>query len=281
VPATYFLTSRLALKHRRLARALAAHGEIGTHTDQHQLLGGAPPDSQAAWLRRTQEELTRLLGRPVGGLRPPEEQFDTATLTQWLRVGGTYVFGANNSRVAAPELLPVGSDTVLLLARVTDDDVIAAHSLGPDPVRELTHRYLDDFKRVRALGGLYLLSYHSQLLARPELVPALANLARVIATDDHIWRATAGEVASWWRARADVRVAARRDANGDVVISVLNRGATSLEGAILRVVLGPEERVVRSNLRQLSAAAGVARLALPAIGPGEVRSFSLSMAGRT
>ena len=279
VPATYFLTSRLALKHRRLTRALAAHGEIGTHTDQHQLLGGAPPDSQAAWLQRTQQDLTRLLGRPVAGLRPPEEQFDTATLTQWLRAGGTYVFGANNSRVAAPELLPVGSDTVLLLARVTDDDLITAHSLGPDPVRELTDRYLSDFKRVRALGGLYLLSYHSQLLARPDLVPALANLARAVAADDRIWRATAGEVATWWRARADLRVAARRDATGDITISVHNVGAAPVEDAILRVVLGPDERVVRSGVRQVPAAAGVARLALPTIGPGEVRTLSLKVAG--
>jgi peptidoglycan/xylan/chitin deacetylase (PgdA/CDA1 family) len=279
VPATYFLTSRLALKHRRLTRALAAHGEIGTHTDQHQLLGGAPPDSQAAWLRRTQEELTRLVGRPVAGLRPPEEQFDTTTLAQWLLAGGTYVFGANNSRVAAPELLQVGSDTVLLLARVTDDDLIAAHALGPNPVRDLTDRYLSDFKRVRALGGLYLLSYHSQLLARPDLVPALANLARAVAADDRIWRATAGEVATWWRARADLRVAARRDANGDVMISAHNLGAASLEGAILRVELGPGERVVRSDVRQLAAAAGVARLALPTIGPGEARTVSFTVAG--
>jgi peptidoglycan/xylan/chitin deacetylase (PgdA/CDA1 family) len=277
VPATYFLTSQLALKHRRLARALAAHGEIGTHTDRHQLLGGAPPDSQAAWLQRTQQELTGLLGRPVAGLRPPEEQFDTATLAQWLRVGGGggYVFGANNSRVAAPELLPLGNDTILMLARVTDDDVIATHALGPNPVRELTHHYLSDFRRVRALGGLYVLSYHSQLLARPELVPVLANVARALAADDRIWRVTAGEVADWWRAKAHLRVAAGRHANGNIIISVYNAGAASVEGAIVRVVLGPDERVARSEIRQLPGAPGVARLALPTIGPGEARTLSL------
>ncbi|MFN2564513.1 MAG: polysaccharide deacetylase family protein [Gemmatimonadaceae bacterium] len=279
MPATYFLTSSLALKYRRLTRALAAHGEIGTHTDRHQLLGGAPVDSQAAWLARTQQELTRLLGHPVGGLRPPEEQFDTVTLVQWRRVGGTYVFGANNARVAAPELLPVGGDTVLLLARATDDDVIAAHALGPDPVRELTDRYLTDFKRVRALGGLYLLSYHSQLLARPELVPALANLARAVVADSGVWHATAGEVAAWWRARADLRVSARRDTNGIVTVTAHNRGAAPVEGAIARVVLGPGERITRSGVRQLPAPPGVARVALPAIGPGEARSFSVAVAG--
>jgi peptidoglycan/xylan/chitin deacetylase (PgdA/CDA1 family) len=281
VPATYFLTSNLALKHRRLVRALAAHGEIGTHTDRHQLLGGAPADSQAAWLRRTQQDLTRLIGRPVHGLRPPEEQFDTTTLVEWRRAGGSYVFGANNSRVAAPELLSIGADTVVLLARVTDDDVIAVHTVGPDPARALTERYRTDFARVRALGGLYLLSYHSQLLARPELVPALANLARTVAADDRVWRATAAEVAAWWRAKADLRVTARRDTSGAVTVSVHNRGTSPVSGAVVRVVLGPGERAVQSDARRLPAPPGVARLALPTIGPGESRTFSLGVAART
>jgi peptidoglycan/xylan/chitin deacetylase (PgdA/CDA1 family) len=281
VPATYFLTSKLALKHRRLARALAAHGEIGTHTDRHQLLGGEPADSQVAWLRRTQQDLTRLLGHPVLGMRPPEEQFDTATLFAWMRAGGTYMFGANNSRVAAPELLPIGSDTLVLLARVTDDDLIAVHSMGPDPVRALTRRYLADFARVRALGGLYLLSYHSQLLARPELVPALANVARAVAADERTWRTTTGEVAAWWRAKADLRVTARRDTAGLVLLSVHNQGTTPIRDAVLRVVLGPGERGVQSDARRLPAPAGVARLALPTIGPGEVRTFSVSVTAAT
>jgi peptidoglycan-N-acetylglucosamine deacetylase len=279
VPGTYFLTSKLALKNRRLTRALAAHGEIGTHTDRHQLLGGAPADSQAAWLRRTQQELTRLLGRPVRGLRPPEEQFDTTTLVQWLRIGGEYVFGANNSRVAAPELLPLGIDTLLLFARVTDDDVIAVHNTGPDPVRTLTEQYLTDFARVRALGGLYLLSYHSHLLARPELVPALAKLARAVAADQRVWRATAGDVAAWWRARASLKVSARRDGNGLVTVSVQNRGVVPIRGAVVRVALGSGERAVTSDLRRLRAPAGVARLVLPTIGPGEARTLALTVAG--
>jgi peptidoglycan/xylan/chitin deacetylase (PgdA/CDA1 family) len=279
LPATYFLTSNLALKYRRLARALAAHGEIGTHTDRHQLLGGAPADSQAAWLRRTRDDLTRLLGRPVHGLRPPEEQFDTTTLAEWVRAGGAYVFGANNSRVAAPELLSVRGDTVVLLARATDDDVIAVHTGGADPVRALSDRYRADFAKVRALGGLYLLSYHSQLLARPELVPALANLARTIADDDRVWKTTAGDVAAWWRAKADLRVIARRDSGDIVTVSVRNQGAEAVTDAVVRVVLGPGERGVRSELRLLLGAPdGVARLALPRLGPGEERTFTLTVA---
>jgi hypothetical protein len=211
-------------------------------------------------------------------LRPPEEQFDAATLASWLRAGGSYVFGANDSRVAAPELLPVGADTLVLLARVTDDDVIALHAAGvPDPVRTLTERYLADFARVRALGGLYLLSYHSQLLARAELVPVLAKVARAVAADDDVWRATAGEVAAWWRARADLMVTARRDAKGVVEVTVVNRGATTVEHAVLRVALGPGERAVEADAPRLPAPAGLARLALPPLGRGETRTVLVAV----
>ena len=275
VPATYFLTSNLALKYRRLSRALAAHGEIGTHTDRHQLLGGAPPDSQAAWLRRTRDDLARLLGRPVQGLRPPEEQFDSVTLAAWAQTGGTYVFGANDARVAAPELLAVGGGTIVLLARATDDDVAALRGLGPDPVRALGDRYRSDFARIRALGGLYLLSYHSQLLARAELVPALARLARTIAADEAVWRTTAGEASSWWRARAGVRIEARRDGGGIVTIVVRNGGPRPVADAVLRLTLGPGERGVHSDLPLLVAAEGTARVALPTLPAGAALTFTV------
>jgi hypothetical protein len=169
---------------------------------------------------------------------------------------------------------------VLLFARATDDDVIAVHSTGLDPVRELTHRYLADFARIRALGGLYLLSYHSQLLARPELVPVLAKLAREVAADPNVWRATAGDVAVWWRAKANLRVDSRRDTSGNVSVSVRNSGPSSVNGATLRVMLGPDERV-RSSLRQLQSSPGVARLVLPEIKSGETQTVWLSVtAGR-
>ncbi len=280
LPATYFLTSNLALKYRRLTRALAAHGEIGTHTDRHQLLGGAPADSQAAWLRRTRDDLARMVGRPVNGLRPPEEQFDTTTLAEWARVGGVYVFGANNSRVAAPELLLVGGDTIVLLARATDDDLIALHTGGPNVVRTLTRRFRADFAKVRALGGLYMFSYHSQLLSRPELVPVLADLARTIAADDQVWKTTAGDVAGWWRAKADLSVSARRDTSDVVTVSVTNQGSSAVADAVIRIVLAPGERADETPLRRLPAPDGVARLALPPIEPGQARLFTVRISRR-
>lgn len=92
-------------------------------------------------------------------------------------------------------------------------------------------------------------------------------------------RATAGDVAAWWRARADVGVTAQRDTNGVVRVSVKNHGAATVVGAVVRVVLGPEERAVRSDLRPLPAPAGIARLELPSIFPGQARTFLMTVHG--
>ena len=121
---------------------------MGTHSENHRLLGGVPEASQRTRLELTRRDLTGITRRPVLGLRPPQEQFDEATMRAWLAVGGTYLFGANNSRVAAPELLAIGGDTLVLLGRVSPDDFIAA---APGASRDPA--WLDGDLPARAVQG--------------------------------------------------------------------------------------------------------------------------------
>jgi hypothetical protein len=68
----------------------------------------------------------------------------------------------------------------------------------------------------------------------------------------------------------DVRVTgptARRDSSSIVTVSVHNRGGGGVTDAVVRVILGPGERAVRSDARRLPAPPGVARLALPTLNP--------------
>ena len=277
VRGTYFLTSELARRHERLTRTIAEHDEIGTHSENHRLLGGESPAVQRRRLALTQSHLRDLLGAPVAGLRPPEEQFDMATLSAWLEAGGTYVFGANNSRAAAPELLEVGGDTVVLLGRANVDDFDAASLASRGSLDEIVREYLAEYQKVRALGGLYLLSYHSQLLARPELVPALARIARRIRADTAVWLTTASEVVDWWRARAAVRVAATRTGAHTLEVTVHNTGAETVRGLVARVTLGDGERASGGG-RVLKSDAGILRFAVPALPPGGRRTFRFSLA---
>ncbi|MGH7470407.1 MAG: polysaccharide deacetylase family protein [Longimicrobiales bacterium] len=275
ITGTYFLTSRLALRNKRLSRALARAGEVGTHSENHRRLGGAPSQVQRARLRATQRDLSRLLGSPVAGLRPPEEQFDTSTMAAWLAADGHYLFGVNDARAAAPELLRIGNDTLVLVGRIGGDDFAIA---GPGAVRDLqvmTTQFLNELTQARALGGLFLFSYHSQLIARPELVPVLARVARVTAADSSLWPATAGEVATWWRTRAALHVTTRERVPNALIVTVHNRGHRVVSYAVARIALPHARRVVGATTTRLSADTGMVRLALPPIPSGGTLTFTV------
>jgi peptidoglycan/xylan/chitin deacetylase (PgdA/CDA1 family) len=273
VPSSFFLTSDLGRRHRRLVGRLGRIGEIGSHSENHQLLGGLAAQLQRVRLERTQRGLADLLGERVSGLRPPQEQFDRATMQAWLDVGGTYLFGANDGRAAAPELLQVGQDTLVLLSRITPDDAALAGSSSTPTAAAAV--FLDDFAHVRALGGLYALSYHSHLLSQPEQVPALALVARAIAADSTVWIATASDLAAWWRARAGLQATVRARSARELIVTVRNTRTARIDNAVVRISLPHAPRSVRSDAALLPAEPGLARVILPPLDGGAVREFSL------
>ena len=282
VRGTWYVVSQLARRNERLLHRLARNGEVGTHTENHQVLAGVPVARQQERLRLTQKELKAMLGHPVGGLRPPEEQFDRNTLRAWLDAGGDYVFGANDSRGASPELLPVDDDTLVLLGRVNNDDVISVRRVGDLDVGRLTEEYLAAFEKVRALGGLFIMSYHSQYLSRPELVPVVAAVARRLKADTSVWLTTGGEAAAWWRARFAVRVTTTTTADGLLTVHALNGSTRPLAGVVVRIELPEGWRAPRAGAAAgatlLDAPPSAVRLALPTLAPGAPHDATLRLA---
>lgn len=275
VRSTFYLTSELAQGYARLSRRLAQWGEIGTHGENHRLLGGLSGVEQRLRLATSQRELLQLVGSEAKGLRPPEEQFDTATMSAWLAAKGNYLFGANDSRAASPELLRIGRDTLVLVGRVASDDfavTAAGRSLMPGALAAI---FLGEYERVRALGGHYVLSYHSQVLAKPELVPSLATVARRLAADTAaVWVATVGEVAEWWRARAQIEARAR--VAGDRMRVVVRNGSDrTVSGAVVRVTIPDSKRVGRADGRLLPADRRTVRLLVPPLPARATKTFTV------
>jgi peptidoglycan/xylan/chitin deacetylase (PgdA/CDA1 family) len=279
VRSSFFVMSDLASRNKRLTRKMLEIGEVGTHTENHQLLGGQPLATQIERLHVTRSDLGKLTRIDVAGLRPPEEQFDMTTMRAWLASGGTYLLGANDSRCAAPELLPVGRDTLLLVPRVFDDDftVMTPHDWRrPSVVRSL---FAADIEKARAVGGLYLLSYHSQLLSRPEYVPVLARIARDLKADSSVWIATAGDVATWWmdRARLDILVAPTTNA---LDVTVRNRGDRTVSNAVVLVTL-PKGKVLRgASAPAVMRADGTVGITLPPLAARSTRVVRVILAPR-
>jgi len=277
VPGTFFVISDLARRNTKLTRRLSVAGEVGSHTENHNLLGGVKRARQFERLAVTQHDLTGILGAKVAGLRPPEEQFDEATMSGWLAAGGSYIVGANDSRSASPELIPEGRDTLTLLPRTGDDDFgVLAPGESQDP-KATAALLQSEFGWIHALGGLYALSYHSQLLSRPEHLPALAHLARSIAADTSVWITTANSIASWWRARAGVQASTRIVDANRLEIVVRNRGAGMVHGSVVRVDLPTASSAsTTSSGRLLPSDTGTARVLIPVLPP---RSTTIVVVG--
>jgi peptidoglycan/xylan/chitin deacetylase (PgdA/CDA1 family) len=263
VRGTYFLTSDIAREEHRLTRAMAAFGEVATHSENHDLLGGTPFERQLARLQITRLDLYELTDSAVVGLRPPEEQFDSATMRAWVEAGGRYLLGSNDSRGAAPELLRLGSDTLVLVPRAFADDFEAT---GPKYRRAphlVTAVMRADAARAKAVGGLYVLSYHSQLLSRPEYTGVLGAMARQLVNDKDVWLATAAEVADWWRRRAAVSAEVTRVTDEELVLLVRNRGEAALDDVVISTTLPPGRRAV--GARNITPTDGGATIALPRV----------------
>jgi peptidoglycan/xylan/chitin deacetylase (PgdA/CDA1 family) len=279
VPGTFYLVSDLAERHPELVDRMAAAGEVGTHTENHATLGG-PVEVQRQRLERTQAQLAKLSGSRVAGLRPPEEQFDSGTLLAWREAGGQYLFGANDGRSASPELVEVGGAPFVLIGRVVDDDFITVRRARiSDPAR-LAADQLEAFDKVRSLGGLFVMSYHSNMLARPATVPALGIVARRLRADSTVWLTTAKSAASWWLGRHRLATSATTSRDGVVSVTVRNDGPTDVPtfGLLVTVPRGDLESL-RGDGGAVVVTHGLMRVRVPELAPGASYSTSITLSG--
>jgi hypothetical protein len=242
------------------------------------LFGGRPLPRQIERLRQTRASLERIIGGDVRGLRPPEEQFDEATMSAWAGADGEYLYGANDARCAAPELLLVNHrrDTLTLVPRVFADDftAIGRPLRPPSMVRETLER---DMETARAVKGRYVLSYHSQLLSRREYVPVLASVARQLAADSSVWIATAGDVAQWWLARSRLLARVTRVASDALDVEVHNFAPTEARDVTVLVQL-PKGHTVVGDATPASERDGVARIRLSRLPPRQITRMRLRLA---
>ena len=279
-PGTFFLVSDLAGAHDDLVADMARLGEIGTHSESHAAFGG-PVEVQRSRLERTQEQLSEMVGGPVLGLRPPEERFDVATLLAWRQAGGLYVFGATDGRSASPELVELDGGPFVLIGRTADDDFLTVRRAGiTDPARLATDQ-LEAFEKSRALGGLYIMSYHSNMLSRPETAPAIGTVARRLRAERGVWLTTTADVAEWWLARHALDLSVAQSDSGALTVTARNTGKHPLPRSTVTVTLPRGARAVADSAPELRTPAGTARVALPRLPAGMTHTTVLTLAGAT
>jgi hypothetical protein len=117
-----------------------------------------------------------------------------------------------------------------------------------------------DFARARSLSGLYVLSYHSQLLARAEYVPTLASVARHIAADSSVWLTTADEIAEWWLARSQLDIRVARPSSNQIEVIVRNPSRQVIERTGIQLTLPRGKRIHAASVPHAMISEGMARL---------------------
>jgi peptidoglycan/xylan/chitin deacetylase (PgdA/CDA1 family) len=246
LPGSFFPVSQLVLEDDELAGALAGAGEVGTQTSDNRPVAGLSRRDQLLRLRRSWTDIRGWTGVGPVGLRPPEETLDTNTLEAWREVGGRYILATNEARSASPEVYLVGGGTVILIPRLMKDDFNVFVQDGAFRGERLTEAFLAGAKKIRAIGGLAVVSTHTQILGSGGRLDAFRTLADTVRAEGDWWISEAGSVAQWWSQKAAIRVAflpTEAEASESQEVTSPDSLPSAAE-PILISVEGPEEEAV-------------------------------------
>jgi peptidoglycan/xylan/chitin deacetylase (PgdA/CDA1 family) len=235
------VVTQLAVQNPELAPRLRAAGEIGSHSADHRQIAGRRWGTQLTGMWKARSDIAEWSGVPPLGLRPPRELYDRSTLEAWGRLGGLYLAASNDARSAAPEIFTVRSGPVVVLPRVVDDDYTVMVTRGKNSSAALQSELEASLQKIRSLGGLHLLTLHSQLINNNRRIDAVEAVVDAAAAVGDVWIARAGDVAEWWldRSQLELRVEERTDRSA--VLTIANHGDQTVTSVWIHVYL-PEAR---------------------------------------
>ena len=129
-------------------------------------------------------------------------------------------------------------------------------------------------EKMRSLGGLSLVTTHTQLIDSKRRVDAIADAARAARDFGDVWLARTSEIAEWWLARSELKLTVRERGDRSAFLNVRNNGASAVESAWLHVHL-PEDVTTFAApelgdiILESHYEAGGLHVRLPTVGPGE------------
>jgi hypothetical protein len=199
-------------------------------------------------------EIENWTGSPPAGLRPPEEGADFETLRAWHAVGGSYVVGLNDGRTGSPEVHAVEDGKVVLLPRTIKDDynlLMQERLLRP---AEFSSALLEGVDKMWSLGGLALLTVHSELAGTERFMGPVGTVLDHVSAERGWWLATGSEVAEWTLARWNADLGIVRVSEDRIEVRVRAPEDRPLRGAWVELTLpeGSEGWAPESESRALA-----------------------------
>jgi peptidoglycan-N-acetylglucosamine deacetylase len=198
IRASFFIPGRVAERHTaQVQQIIAAGHEVGHHGYTHTSPTKLGPEAEENELIKGLEILNSL-GANVRGYRSPAWDFSPYTLDLLVKHGFTY--SSNLMDDIKPYRHPQ-HDIIELPVHWTLDDAPhfwfdgASWNKTIRTAAEVRALWAEEFAGIRAMGGLFMLTMHPQIIGRPGRLLMLEELLVWLKSHSDVWIATAGEVA--------------------------------------------------------------------------------------
>jgi peptidoglycan/xylan/chitin deacetylase (PgdA/CDA1 family) len=223
--------------------SLARDFDVGYHGDVHEGFKDQSSEQQQKRIETMLSQMKTVIpdSGKFTGFRAPFESFD-ATTNKLLQKNGIrhHVIDPAGGDVRLPSFIKqagVGVEEALIaLPRTTRDDInLAKENLTTE---QITQALIDDFDLAQDMGGMGLLSIHSQNYSNdaPLTLAMPGFLKHLTRHKDEVWMASATDIANWWRERERFKLSAR-NLGRRLEFNITITGKTPLEGGSLTVML--------------------------------------------
>lgn len=238
---TFYVLTSVGKQYPDVLQSLARDFEIGYHGDVHDNFKGQASSVQQQRINTMQAEMKEVLHdtSSVTGFRAPFESYDANTEKILVKSGiRHHTVDPARSDARLPELVKIDNvkDALVILPRTQRDDInLDKEGLSQE---KLAQALIDDFDLAFEMGGLGLLSIHSQNYGTDAPLTAAmpAFLAHLKKYRSQVWLASGTEVANWWRERERLKLSSR-NLGRRLEFNLSVTGKTALLGGSLTVML--------------------------------------------
>jgi len=228
VNGSFFLLSSLAESNSDLVKMLAKNGEIGLHGNTHIEFKDQPYEVQFEELEKSKRSLERISRQRIIGFRPPYGSYDDNTIRALTKAGLNYlVCGIIEGTNLGPNFIPYLDDFIIIPKPNKDDyDLFYRDSITkPEAV---FNELKDEFDRIDDLGGFYVLTFHSQILAVDTNCRVIAEMIDYM-KGKKVWITTWQELTDWWRKTRELDLELEAKGSNECLITLNNYGEKAIE----------------------------------------------------
>jgi peptidoglycan/xylan/chitin deacetylase (PgdA/CDA1 family) len=228
IQGSFFILSDLAELNVDWVRKMAENGEIGLHGDEHTDFKDQNYEIQLERLRKAKQVLEQISGQKIIGFRPPFGNYDENTVRALTKIGINYlVLGMEGGTDIEPHFIRYLDDFMIMPKPNQDDyDLFNRDSMTePD---EIFAELKDEFDAINDLGGLFVFTYHSQILAVDTNCQVITDLIDYMKSKN-VWIATWKAIADWYRKKQNLTIALEEENNKYSIITLSNQGTRAIE----------------------------------------------------